>query len=156
MLLHRKSVLTLGGLAVAGLLTLAGPGASAAGAGALVGTGTISPGLTTVPTNQTFTFGGTLAYAGSPGAGTYACGVNGFSTAPETVVSGGGNASGSCSGSAGTFTFSGTYTRNGGAVTVNGTASGSVAGHVQCALAFTATSAPPVVSYAVSGGCALT
>lgn len=155
MLLHRRSVLALGGLAVAGLTAFAAPGASAAGAGALVGTGTISPGLTTTPTNQSFNFSGTLAYAGSPGAGAYTCNVNGSSSGPETVATGGGSASGTCSGSAGAFSFSGGYTRAGGAVTVTGSASGTASGAVLCALGFTATSAPTVRSYAVAGSCTL-
>jgi hypothetical protein len=155
MLRNRTSVRALGSLAVASLLTLAAPGASAAGGGALYGTGTISPGLTTVGTYQSFTFGGTLAYAGSRGAGTYSCGVSGSSSAPETVVSGGGSARGTCTGSAGTFSFSGSYTRVGwgaGAVMyITASAAGSVSGTLLCALELTPTSFPTEVSYFLSG-----
>lgn len=156
MLRHPKALivttLALGTFGLAG----ASPSASASGVAALAGGGTISPGLSTTAANQSFTFSGTLAYAGSPGAGTYTCNVSGSSSGPETVATGAGSASGGCSGSAGSFSFSGAYTRAGGAVTVTGHATGSAgSGSVTCALGFAATSAPTVTSYQVAGSCVL-
>jgi hypothetical protein len=134
MLFHRTSALTLGSLAVAGLMTLAAPGASAAGAGGYLGSGTISPGLTTVPTNQVVTLSGTLVYRGSSGSGTYSCFWDGSSSAPETVATGGGSVGGSCSASAGTFWLSGGYARVGTVMTISGSVTGSVSGVVLCDL----------------------
>ena len=151
----RKGVIamSISALGITGLVLA--PTASAAGTGAIVGGGSISPGLTTTPTAQSFTFTGTLVAAAVPGAGVYSCSVGGSSSGGETVATGGGSAGGGCSGSAGSFSFSGSYTRAGGAVVVTGTASGSISGSVRCALAFAATSAPTVVSYEVAGDCTI-
>jgi len=150
----RKGLLVSVGLA--GVLGLAvAPNASAAGTGVIAGGGGISPGLTTTPTNQNFSFTGTLVAAAVPGAGVYTCNISGASSAPETVATGGGSASGGCSGSAGSFNFNGSYTRAGGAVTGAGSASGAIAGTVVCGLSFAATSAPTVVSYEVAGSCSI-
>jgi hypothetical protein len=79
--------------------------ATSGGEGVVTGNGVISPGLTTVPTNQSVTFGGTLAGAFTVGvnatAGVVNCSFSGSSTIAETEANGQGTVSGSCSGGTG-------------------------------------------------------
>jgi hypothetical protein len=93
------------GLVMAGSALAAGQSpAHAVGTGAVVvaGSGTISPGLTTVPTNQSFTFSTVASFAavGSTNGGanvvTLNCFFSGSSTLPETTAAGLGTGSGSC------------------------------------------------------------
>jgi hypothetical protein len=81
--------------------------------------GTISPGLTAVPTNQTLTLGGTMTgvfVAGTnPVVGTVNCTFNGATIVPASLAAGVSSLSGSCSGAGVTITCSVTM------VTVGGT-----------------------------------
>lgn len=101
---------TLRRLTIVGVITFAlvswGSPASAAGGGgtAVLGNGTISPGLTTTPTNQSGSFNGTATGAlvsSKPAAfaGSLNCGFTFASIVAETVAHGAGGASGVCSGS---------------------------------------------------------
>lgn len=77
--------------------------AQAAGAGVVQGAGTISPGLSLTPTNQTVSFSGTVAgaFAGVPGVGDVGnlnCTFSGASTIQETDLQGQGTVSGTCDG----------------------------------------------------------
>jgi hypothetical protein len=121
-------------------------------AGALAfGSGSISPGLTIVPTAQSISFGGTLAgggaVAGSAVVANDSCSVTAISNITETIAQGDGNASGSCSGTT-ALTASLHYQRVGSVVVMTGT--GTVNG-VAVTLAmhceFEPTSAPTVTSY---------
>jgi hypothetical protein len=123
MKLRRRLVesVTLSAIAIMSLIGGQLP-AHAAGGGAavVVGSGTISPGLTTVPTPQTFTFS-TANLAGAPSvaagvstnggafAGTVNCSFTGNSTLAggETSAVGEGTGSGGCSSAAGVAGTSG-------------------------------------------------
>lgn len=154
--MRRKIGVGVAVLAAAGVAWGATP-SHAAGGGTVVGHGTISPGLTTKATFQHVTFSGTLAGGTSAkNAGTYNCVFNGASNIAETIQKGHGTATGSCSGSKGSGTASVTYTRNGGAVQLAGTASGAVSGHLTGACNFEPTSAPTVKSYQLQCAIALT
>ena len=94
------------------------------------------------------TFSGTLVGGSSAkNAGTYNCVFNGASNIAETAAKGHGTATGSCSGSKGTTSSSVTYARTGGVVTLAGTATGSVSGHITGVCNFEPTSAPTTKSY---------
>lgn len=176
MRLARK--LTFAGVLLAGFAMLstntayAAPGA---GAAVVVGSGTISPGLTAIPTSQpTISFGGTAtgAFANSSGAadvGSVNCNFNGSSntTIGDNYAAGFGTVSGSCSGS-GTVTGASitvtcsamTYVRVGVVVlvisaTCSATVSGvSSSGVVVGAFVFvpnTVAPGAPVTSYELAG-----
>jgi hypothetical protein len=91
-------------LALAMAVSMVGSNAYAAGTGGGVvnGAGSISPGLTTTPTNQTVSFGGTLTgviVAGAnASAGSLTCNFSGGGTAETQALALNGNVSGSCSG----------------------------------------------------------
>jgi hypothetical protein len=101
------------------LTMIASSPATAAAADTFViqGSGTISPGLTTTPTNQSISFTGTATVVGTHGTpGTYSCSFSGTSSIPETTANGAGTVSGSC----GPIAFSScTYVRAGVNVAVN-------------------------------------
>lgn len=106
----------LGSLVVAA--TPASAGASTAalteGSATIQGAGTISPGLTTTPTAQSFSFtaSGPFVVANPSATGIYSCTVSGSSWSVETVAVGQGNLGGSCSGPT-TLALVGSYTRYG-------------------------------------------
>jgi hypothetical protein len=150
------------GVAAGAALMLTGTTGLAANAGgaAVVGSGTIAPGLSTVPTTQTVTFGGTAAGAGvigtTPVVVNDTCTFSGSSVIAETVAQGEGNATGSCTGTA-AISASVHYTRAGGAVAIQG--SGTVNGTaatITAACSFEPTSAPTVVSYQLQCAVAIT
>lgn len=158
----RAKLLTAAGSAAAAVslgLAAFAPAYADTGSAHVVGTGTISPGLTTTPTFQTFGFTGTAAItdASDPTAsGTYACSVNGASDIAETNVTGHGSFAGRCVGqqSQGTLTVNtATYTRTGGAVQItNGDATAPNGTDTKFSgdCAFTPTSNPTdVTSFAV-------
>jgi hypothetical protein len=129
-----------------------------AASGVVTGHGAISPGLTTTPTDQTFNFTTdiTVGVTTKPGpaAGSFSCTFTG-SGAQETVVTGGGTGTGSCSG---TISVSCTisYTRAGPVVTVTGSC--TIGGTTQTLIGvfvFVAGSAPPVTSYTLAGSATL-
>ena len=153
----------------------ASPGAATA---AVVGSGTIAPGLTTTPTLQTnVTFTGTAAGGGAAvggvgaigtAVGTFSCSFSGSSSSPETVFTGAGVVTGSCTsnpGDVGTGTIACTaaYTRVGVIVVVQlsgcvSTGSGplgsasSTGGEGVGAFVFAPDQAtPPVTSYQLAG-----
>jgi hypothetical protein len=122
----------------------------------ITGSGTISPGLTTVSTTQSFTFSGTgaLVDASSPtDSGVYGCTVSGSSNGGETVVSGQGTGSGSCDrtlpGPSHIVVSNLVYVRTGTVVTFTATLSGEVNGQASGTCAFVPTSGPPVTTYRV-------
>ena len=137
------------GVAIFGLAT--GPAFASTGTAAVAGSGTISPGLTTVGHSQSITFGGTAVVAGTTGSGTYTCNFTGTSDILETIQTGDGNASGTCNGTVPTvqsFTCTVHYTRTGGVVTLTGNCTGSVNGPLAAAgCVLEPTSANPAKSY---------
>jgi hypothetical protein len=123
---------------------------------AAVGTGTLSPGLTTTPTVQTsvsltttFVVG---ANAGDRGVFTEQCTFNGASSGEETISQGQGNGTLTCAGGE-LQGGSASYTRTGGLVTLAGTV--TVNGRTEPILAgpfaFVPTSVNPVTSFALAG-----
>ena len=133
-------------------LTLAVPPAYAdTGAFTMQGAGTITPGLTTTPQTQTFTFvgSGPLIDASQPSrSGVYECYVNGASSAAETALVGAGNFSGACSGPA-SMPLTGTYTRDGTEVVITGSMGTPFNSGFTGVCLFTPNSAPSVNSYRV-------
>jgi hypothetical protein len=130
--------------------------AANAGVGAVVGGGSINPGLSVAAAPQTGSFGGTIAGGGvvntAPLVIEGSCNFTFSSTgAGDSLATGQGNASGSCSGTlAAAWSASATltYQRVGGVVVIQGSGNvnGTPAGFtVVCS--FEATSAPPVISY---------
>ena len=99
---------------------LAGP-ANAAGGGTIVGTGTVSPGITEVCTAQTIGFSGTAVAADTGDAGVYSFNFSGASSGCETVLSGAGagTVSGGMSGSL-SYSRTGPVLTAQGDVTING------------------------------------
>jgi hypothetical protein len=132
-------------------------------AGEFEGSGTISPGLTTTPTSQSWSLSGTLAWAGSVdtglGAGTASCSFGGGSTSPESVATGTVTMSGSCSGgTVGSFscTCTLTITRVGCCWLITLRCTICINGHcitftVIIRLCMLPTSTSPVTSYLVLG-----
>jgi hypothetical protein len=121
--------------------------AASTGAGVVVGSGTISPGLTNTPTLQHVSFTGTLVAAGKGGKnGKYACSFTGASSIKETLNKGQGTAHGTCSGP-GTVTSNVSYTRTASNVRLAGTATGAISGSITGDCDFAPTSAPQVKSY---------
>lgn len=140
---------------IVGVFIGAGPAGAAAGTGAVVGHGTISPGLTNTPTAQHISFTGTLAAAGTKNSGTYACSFTGASSIAETLNKGKGTARGTCSGSKGTATSTVSYTRTSSNVVLSGVSTGAISGHITGDCVFVPTSAPQVKSYQLACGLAL-
>jgi hypothetical protein len=139
------------------LLTPSATLAANPGAGVVVGSGTISPPLTTVNQNVTGGFGGTLVGAGvvgtTPAGGTGTCTFSFHSNPPgDNIGTGQGAASGSCNASGpglATLTVSVAtdgiaYTRAGAVVVItgSGTANG-VAVTITATCVFVPTSNPP-------------
>jgi hypothetical protein len=151
--IRTKLGLAITAIGAVGVFIGAGPAGAAAGSAAVVGHGTISPGLTTTPTAQTISFTGTLVAAGTANSGTYACRFTGSSTIKETTQKGKGVARGTCSGSKGTATSTVSYTRTTSAVVLAGTSTGALAGKLNGACVFEPTSAPQVKAYQLQ--CAL-
>lgn len=118
---------------------------------AIAGTGTISPGLTQTGGPQTFSFAGNGGGTAFGQSGQFSCSVNGNDTI-GTTTSGSGGFSGSCNTPCGTVGVSGNYTRTAGVVSVGGNiTSGCLSPHTfNGSCAFTPTSGPTVVSYAVT------
>lgn len=147
--IFRKTVI---GVALLAPLTLVGGIGTANATGpnvaAVVGAGTVAPGLTTVPTPQTaVTFTGILTVDVGTHTGTYSLSFDGASTIDETVARGQG---------AGTLTVNGedstvTYDRNVNLVIVSGEVSFGSDKHKLDAAAcvFVPTSANPTTSYAL-------
>jgi hypothetical protein len=113
LLLRRKIVGVLcSGLAAASTLVVAGQspaGAVGVAGGTFAGAGTISPGLTTTPTFQTFTLTtsgpiglpstmAAVTTSGGVAAGTINCAFSGSSTIAETIAAGIAAGAGTCSG----------------------------------------------------------
>jgi hypothetical protein len=126
-------------------------------AGTIAGSGTISPGLTTTPTFDSFTFSGsgTVQDPSDPaGSGAYTCSVSGNSTIAETAAHGAGTFSGSCSGPLSIAVTTGTYVRVGASVTAEGTgtASNGSSGHFEANCVFRPTQTPPtpITSYTLT------
>lgn len=145
---HLRSKLALAGTALGvGALLLASPASASTGSGTVVGSGGISPGLTTTATSQTVSFNGTLVAAGTTGTGVYTCSFAGSSDIAETIAQGDGNVTGSCSGSAGSISASVHYLRAAGDVVLTGSASGAVSGSIAGDCSFEPTNANPVKNY---------
>jgi len=150
---HKKIAIGLGTLAAAAsALTFAiSPAYADTGSATIQGAGTISPGLSTTPAAQSFTFSGSGPVVDANNAsasGVYNCTVAGSSSGTETSATGQGSFSGTCSGPV-TAGVSGSYTRDGGAVTLNGSISGPIAASFTGGCVFVPTSAPTVTSYRV-------
>jgi hypothetical protein len=143
--LRTKLGLGLAALAVTGVAFGATPSKAAAGTGVVVGHGTISPGLTLVPTFQKGSFTGTLAAVGTQGSGSYHCNFTFSSTIKETSAKGQGTARGTCSGP-GTATATVNYKRTVSNVSLSGSSTGSLSGPVKGDCSFEPTS-NPVKSY---------
>jgi hypothetical protein len=153
------------------LIVFTATGASAApdGQATIVGSGTISPALTTSPSStfSTVTFTGTaVQYAGAVGTTSFkganaSCHFNGTSDILEDIQTGDGNGTAGCSGGTGDALNLASpsngvhYSRTGGAVTISGSVSGTVGSTaVNCSLSgqfnFVATS-NPVGTYQLQG-----
>lgn len=149
--------------ASAALLAMGPAGAATdVAAGTIAGGGTISPGLSTSPTFQSFTFQGTgnvVDPTDPAGSGTYTCSVSGTSTIAETGAHGLGTFSGSCSGPLSIAVSNGTYVRVGASVTAegNGTASNGSSGHFEANCVFVPGQTPPatVTTYSLTCSVAL-
>jgi hypothetical protein len=143
----RKSVL---GVAMVAPMILAMPGAaSAADVLAVVGTGSISPGLP-CPVSCDVHLDFTLVGAGTDAAGTASCTFDG-TTGADTIVAGTGNGTIDCSGG---VTAHGDchFDRTGPVVTVNCAATVNGTGvSVTAVLVFVPLSANPTTSFAVVG-----
>jgi hypothetical protein len=135
-----------------GVLVVAttGPAKSVTGVGVVTGSGTISPGLTSFPTDQSLTFSTLAAFGASSNptnAGSYACTFNGGSSAPETTQQGAGTGAGSCGGAL-SVGCSFSYTRVGAIFTWKGDCGGS---SLDAEFVFIATSTQPTTSYLLFG-----
>lgn len=158
--MHKKIAMGIGTAAAAlGALTFAvSPAYADAGSATIQGAGTISPGLTTTPTSQSFSFSGSGPVIDANNAsltGVYTCNVAGASSSPETSVAGSGTFAGSCSGPT-TVSVNGTYSRDGGEVVISGTIGGAISASFTGGCSFTPTSAPTVTSFRVVCHIALT
>jgi hypothetical protein len=119
---------------------------------ALVGSGTISPGLTPVCcVPQTFTFNGTGGGTVNGVTGVFNCAAEGDDH-EGTYSNGDGGFSGNCSAPCGTVVISGLYTRLGSVVSMTGAiTAGCVSGrNFSGRCNFTPTSGPVVTSYHLS------
>lgn len=145
------------GLMMVGTLPAA---ASAAGAGVVIGGGSISPGLGVLPAHQTVTFSGSLTGAGVVGTTSVVisdtCTFSGASTdqaGGDNIALGLGQVTGSCIGSLG-ISASLTYARVGALVAVEGPGSvtlgtTTVNGDSAGICVFVTTQTPPITSYTV-------
>lgn len=148
---RRGRLAAVGAVAGVGLMMVGSLPASAqnAGAGAFLGSGTISPGLGVTPQAVTFSLAGTLTGAGVLNGGPVvvsdSCTFSG-SGAADDLATGMGSVSGSCSGNE-TITSSLTYTRVGAVVAVSGTATvGTASGGTAAAVCLFALTSLPGVS----------
>lgn len=158
--MHKKIAIGIGTAAAAlSALTFAvTPAYADAGSATIQGAGTISPGLTTTATSQTFSFSGTGPVVDANNtslSGVYTCNVAGSSSAPETSATGAGTFSGSCTGPT-SVSVSGNYTRDAGDVVITGRISGSISASFTGGCVFIPTSAPTVTSFRVVCQLALT
>lgn len=158
--MHKKIAIGIGTAAAAlSALTFAvTPAFADVGTATIQGAGQISPGLTTTPTSQSFTFTGSGPVIDANNAsltGVYTCNVSGSSSAPETSATGAGSFAGSCSGPT-TVAVSGNYTRDAGEVVLTGSISGSISASFTGGCVFAPTSAPTVTSFRVACHLALT
>lgn len=134
----------IGAVAVAAL-----PASASTGAATIAGGGTISPGLTVGGGAQTFSFNGSGTAATDSYQGSFSCTVNGNDSI-GTIAQGAGSFTGNCVAGTTTEPVTGSYTRVGGAVKLDGTIGpGPVSGTFTGACTFEATSAPTVTSYDV-------
>lgn len=139
------------------LIVGAMPAAAHEGGGGIQGSGTIAPGLSEVPRNQsvTFTGSGVAVSDGPHAAGTFTCTFTGGSTSPETLAGGSGTATGSCSGNDVVTNASlganctVRYVRVAGEVHITGTCAGDVDGNVSAECSFEADPGLPVTSYSL-------
>jgi hypothetical protein len=122
----------------------------------VTGQGTIAPGLTTVLTPNSYTFSGqaTGLFNGIPGS----CSAffNGSSSAFDTMASGQGSFSGSCSGADAlggsiSVSCSGSFTRVTTSVAVTGNCSGTTTGSLTGAFTLTFTTLNPATSFIAEG-----
>lgn len=131
------------------------PALASEGAGVVVGSGGISPGLGLNQENQAVSFGGTAVLAGvdPADAAIATCNFTGGSTATETVISGTGLVSGTCSTDDGRSGSCNNvrYYRVGPHVGISGTCSGYVSGNLGGIFNFVPTSVSPVQSYQLQG-----
>lgn len=152
----RLTVIGLGALLLAGVV-MPSPPASAVAVGAISGGGTIAPGLTEKPENQTainFTAVGAGLIQGLPAT----CNIefNGHSNGPETILTGDGVGYASCDGysvtgeAVGYCCFRIDYSRVGAVVIASGW-DPFAAQHFRGVFLFEPTSAPPVVTYLLQG-----
>jgi len=145
--MRHATKLRLGVAAVAiGAVTFAAlPANASTGFFTLSGSGTISPGLTTVPTAQTWTFAGSGVAVTDTYVGTINCTLTGNDTI-GTVAQSQGTFSGTCV-TAGAEPFSGAFTRVGETETVSGyIGPGAITGTVTGRCDWEPTSAPTVTT----------
>jgi len=138
------AAVALGAIGVAAL-----PASASTGAAVISGSGTITPGLTVSGGPQTFSFDGSGQAATDSYQGAFSCHVDGDDSI-GTLAQGSGGFSGTCSTTGGSEPVSGSYTRAGGVVTLNGSIGpGQVSGAFTGACTFEATNAPTVTTYSV-------
>lgn len=115
----------------------------------IAGGGTISPGLTTTGSPQTFSFNGSGDAATDTYQGSFSCTVNGNDTI-GTIAQGSGAFTGNCVAGSTTEPVSGTYSRITDAILIDGNIGpGPLSGSLTGTCSFEATSAPTVTSYDV-------
>lgn len=102
--------------------------AASTGAAVVVGGGTLSPGISATPQTQTYAFGGNAVIVTDTVQGLATCNFGGSSSAPESILTGGGTLSGSCSGAGISTSCSIAFTRVGVAVLFDATCSGNPSG----------------------------
>ena len=144
-MISRLSKLVIAAAVVTPLIAGTSP-ASAAGAATVVGTGTITPGLTLTCTVQTsIKFNGTAAVVDPVVSGVYPIAFSGASAGCETEIKGqgGGTLTGAISGNV-TYDRTGTVVTISGNVTVNGHPR-----HVEAGCVFIPRSVQPTTSYAL-------
>lgn len=112
------------------LLILGGQAAYAASNGIAVvtGSGTLNPGIGPSAQTQNYAFGGTAVIATDTAQGVATCNFSGSSSAPESIASGGGTLSGTCSGAGISAACSIAFTRIGVAVIFDASCSGNPSG----------------------------
>jgi len=145
--MRQATKLRLGVAAVAiGAVTFAAlPANASTGFFTLSGSGTISPGLTTVSTAQTWTFAGSGVAVTDTYVGTINCTLSGNDPF-ATVTQGQGTFSGACT-TIGTEPFSGAFTRLGETEVLNGfIGPGAITGTVTGRCDWEPTSAPTVTT----------
>ena len=135
------------------------PPAPPNGAFAAQGSGTISPGLTLVATNQFWTMSGTWTgeFNGTPGSCSFT--FNGTSS-PATITNDTWSGAGGCTNAAATPPInitcaSATFARVTLSITVTGTCTGTTSGSLTGELSMTPNSFNPMTAYAVAGWMAI-